>query len=300
MKRLAAVAAALALLADAEIEPFHATFSIVCRDPANGDFAVGVTTMPRSVRRHCPYARASVGAVSTQALTNASYGPRGLDLMAAGKNPEEAVKELTDADRGRDQRQVGMIDAKNAAFSFTGPRCNAYAGHIVGKDYAIQGNLLVSEETLKAVEKTFKDMPGSLAGRILAALAAGKAAGGDKRGHSSCAVIVASKRAEEGTLLIDIFEDNNPEPVDIVRQKFLKECVAWMEPGDRMLERGVEGPDVKLFTSELRALKFLAEPSEAYTEAVETAVRKLQAQCGLEQTGKADAALLKGLRAREY
>ncbi len=300
MRRLAAAAAALALLADAEIEPFHATFSIVCRDPANGDFAVGVTTMPRAVRRHCPYARAGVGAVSTQALTNAAYGPRGLDLMAAGKTPEEAVKELTDADRGRDQRQVGMIDAKNAASSYTGSRCISYAGHIAGKDYAIQGNLLVSEETLKAVEKKFNETPGSLAGRILAALAAGKAAGGDKRGHSSCAVIVASKRAEEGKLLIDIFEDNNPEPVDVVRQQFLKECVAWMEPGDRVMERDAEGPDVKRLTADLKALKLLPETGEKYTEAVEAAVRKLQAQCGLEQTGKADAALLKALRALEY
>jgi len=300
MKRLAVAAALVGLMADREIEPFHATFSIVCRDPESGDFAVGVTTMPRAVRRHCPYARAGVGAVSTQALTNASYGPRGLDLMAAGKTPEEAIKELTEADRGRDQRQVGMIDAKNAAFSYTGTRCIPYAGHIVGKDYAIQGNLLVSEETLKAVEKTFNTTPGSLAGRILAALAAGKAAGGDKRGHSSCAVIVASKRAEEGKLLVDISEDNNPEPVDVVRQKFLKECVAWMEPGDRVMERGVEGPDVKLFTAELKALKLLADPSEVYTEAVEAAVRKLQSQSGLEQTGKADAATVKALREREY
>jgi uncharacterized Ntn-hydrolase superfamily protein len=305
MRLAAACAALLALAADGgEPEPFHATFSIVCRDPSNGDFAVGVTTMPRAVRRHCPFARAGVGAVSTQALTNSTYGPRGLDLMASGKTPEQAVKELTEADRGRDQRQVGMIDARGAPFSHTGSRCIAYAGHIVGRDYAIQGNLLVGKETLEAVEKAFVETPGSLAGRVIAALVAGKAAGGDKRGHSSCAVIVASKRAEEGKLLIDLFEDNNPEPVDVVRRRFQAECARWFEPGDRVLERGAEGPDVRRLTAELKALRLLAAEADAYGEAVEAAVRRLQREAGLEETGRADAAAVRALarlvRDREY
>lgn len=299
------MAAALALgLADQAPAPYHATFSIVCRDPATGDFAVGVTTMPRAVRRHCPFARAGVGAVSTQALTNSTYGPRGLDLMTEGKTPEEAIALLIAEDRGRDQRQVAMIDGRNPPSAHTGSRCLQYAGHIVGADYGVQGNLLVSRATLEAVERAFQETPGSLAGRVIAALIAGKAAGGDRRGHSSCAVIVASKRAEDGKLLIDLFEDNNPEPIEVVRRKFLVECVGWMEPGDRLLERGAAGPDVRRLSADLKALGLLRAESETFTEEVEVAVRRLQNEAGLEATGRADLAAVKTLlgllREREY
>lgn len=269
-------------------ERLFTTFSIVCRDPRTGDFGVGVTTMPQAVRQWCPFARAGVGAVCTQAFTNKSYGPKGLDLMAAGKTPAQAIQLLTDADRGRDQRQVGMIDGKNPPAAYTGSRCMAWCGHLLGKDYTVQGNLLVGEDTLKVCARTFEETPGSLAGRIIKALRAGKKAGGDKRGHSSCAVIVASKRTDK-ELLIDLSEDNDKEPVESVYKKWLETCTEWMELGDRELKAGDAGGDVR----QLR--EALGVQGEAVDDALLRALREFQKANGLKETGTTDPDTVKSL-----
>ncbi len=266
-----------------------ATFSIVCRDTKTGDFGVGVTTQPQRVRQLCPFARAGVGAVATQAQVNVSLGNRGLDLMAQGRTPQDAVNTALGEDNGRNSRQLGMIDGKNPPFAYTGGGCQQWAGHKLGKDFSTQGNILVSQKTLDEVARVFEETPGSLAGRILAALKAGKAAGGDKRGHNSCAVIVASKRAAEGKLLIDLAEDDNPEPVQKVYEKFMSECRQYFQLGDREIGPGDAGPDVKELEEALKACGHLeGEPDETFDEATKTAVAEFRKKAKAAGVDKVD------------
>jgi len=273
----------LVLLLLQEEGPFyHATFSIVCRDPKTGEFAVGVTTMPRAVRKHCPFVRPGVGAVTTQALTNSALGPRGLDLMAEGKSPEEALKIALGEDQGHEQRQVAYIDGKNPPAAHTGAKCMDWAGHLPGKDFCAQGNILVSRQTLEQVAKTFEETPGSLCGRVIAALKAGQKAGGDKRGHSSCAVLVASK----DKVTLDLFVDNHKDPVNAVAEKFLPE---HMRLGDRELAILCDpGPDVKELEQKLKM-----EADDTFDEKTVEAVKAFQKSKKLPQTGKADLATIK-------
>ena len=255
------------------------TFSIVARDPENGDFAVGVCTFPKGVRRLCPFAKAGVGAVSTQALVNVGFGPKGLKLMEEGLSPREAVEKCCAEDAKPEVRQLAMIDVKNAPFAFTGKEYMNHASHIVGKHFSIQGNLLVGRETLEAMAKAFEETPGSMAGRILVALAAGQSKGGDRRGHSSCAVIVASERSGDKPLLLDLFENDDERPIESVRRKFLQAAVEWMQLGDRELGTGDRGPDVK----ELK--RALGLTGEEFDEALEAALAAYEKKNKLTRSG---------------
>lgn len=296
--------AALALLA-LEAPPLELhTFSIVAYDPGTGDFGVGVCTFPRGVRKLCPFAKAGVGAVATQAQVNVAFGKKGLKLMEEGMTPQEAVEKCCGDDRSPEVRQLAMVDAKNPPFAFTGKQCLDYAGQIIREHYSVQGNMLVGRETLEAVSATFEETPGSLAGRILAALQAGKDKGGDQRGHNSCAVIVASKRSGEKELLVDLFENGDDKPVESVRKKFLETAAEWMQVGDRPLKKGDAGGDVK----ELRlALSVKGEAADSFDDAAEAALRAFQRANKLEETGIVDAATARALvralekrRASEY
>jgi uncharacterized Ntn-hydrolase superfamily protein len=196
-------------------EPIH-TFSIVAYDPDSKQWGVGVASRVLAVGSVVPSARAKVGAVATQASTNASYGPRGLELLAQGKSAEEVVKTLTDADKGAPIRQLGVIDAKGNAAAFTGERCGKYAGHKTGKHYACQGNLLAGEAVVTDMAKAFEENKGPLAWRIMAAMEAAEKAGGDKRGKQSAAILVVregSGRGGYGDRWIDLRVDDHKEPV---------------------------------------------------------------------------------------
>jgi uncharacterized Ntn-hydrolase superfamily protein len=307
MKRVSTMAILLAGCATQDAptqEPWLSTFSIVCRDPKTGDFGVAVTTMPQRVRQLCPFARAGVGAVATQAQVNVSLGERGLALMAEGKTPQQALNVAIGEDNGRNNRQLAMIDGKNPPFAYTGGGCQQWAGHRLGKDYSTQGNILVSQRTLDEVARVFEETPGSLAGRMIAALRAGKAAGGDKRGHNSCAVIVASKRAPEGQrYLIDLSEDNNPDPVERVAEKFQSQCKEWFELGDREIGSGDGGPDVKQLEEALKLLgHFEAEPDESFDAVTRDAVaafrKKARVSGGEKVDAKAAAAIIKAAEAK--
>jgi uncharacterized Ntn-hydrolase superfamily protein len=192
------------------------TFSIVAHDPERKEWGVGVASRVLAVGSVVPSARANVGAVATQASTNASYGPKGLELLAQGKSAEEVVKTLTDADKGSAFRQLGVIDAKGTAASFTGERCGKYAGHKTGKHYACQGNLLAGEAVVTDMAKAFEESKGPLAWRIMAAMEAAEKAGGDKRGKQSAAILVVragSGRGGFGDRWIDLRVDDHKEPV---------------------------------------------------------------------------------------
>jgi uncharacterized Ntn-hydrolase superfamily protein len=214
--------------AAATAEPFAATFSIIAIDLATGDVGVVVQSKFPNVRPVIPWAEAGVGAIATQSYINVSYGPRGLALLRNGASAEDALRILLSDDPKRDLRQVGIIDAKGSAASWTGEECFDWAGGIAGtasggkgvvitgKDFAAQGNTLVGRETVEALAKTFQETPGALADKLVAAIVAGAKAGGDRRGEESAALLVKRKGAGyDGTTddLVDISVYDHPHPL---------------------------------------------------------------------------------------
>ena len=171
------------------------TFSIVARDPSNGDLGVAVQSKFPNVRVAVPYARAGVGAVATQSFSNSDFGTKGLQLLELGATPQEVLSIIGRDDKDLDDRQVGIVDANGRSATFTGKRCFDWAGGRTGENYAIQGNILVSEATVAAMEKAFLATRGPLADRLLAAIKAGAEAGGDRRGRQSAALLVVRKGA---------------------------------------------------------------------------------------------------------
>jgi len=197
------------------IEPIN-TFSIVAYDPERQEWGVAVASKYLAVGAVVPWARAGAGAVATQSYGNVSFGPRGLDLMAKGKSAEEALKTVTDDDKGRETRQVGMVDANGGVANFTGNKCNPWAGGKAGKHYTCQGNLLAGEKVVDAMAKAFEESKGPLAWRLMAALEAGDQAGGDKRGKQSAALLVVRDKGGPGGLndrAIDFRVDDHADPV---------------------------------------------------------------------------------------
>ncbi len=163
-----------------------------------------------------PWAKADTGAVATQALSNITYGPHGLELLGQGKSAEEVVKILTDEDKGKDRRQVGIVDAKGNVANFTGKGCNAWAGAKSGKHYTCQGNLLAGESVVEDMANAFEETSGPLAWRMMAALEAGEKAGGDKRGKQSAAIYVVRDKGGPngfGDRAIDLRVDDHDKPV---------------------------------------------------------------------------------------
>ena len=192
------------------------TFSIVARDPANGDVGVAVQSKFLAVGSVVPFARAGVGAVATQSYANVTYGPEGLRLMAAGWTAQEALNHSLSIDSDITQRQVLMVDAAGGAAAHTGENCHDWAGHIVGEGFACGGNILVGEATVQALAKTFEETPGPLPERLVAALAAGQAAGGDSRGKQSAALLVMRTAGSYGgrsDRYVDLRVDDHPEPI---------------------------------------------------------------------------------------
>ena len=193
-----------------------ATFSIVAFDPDTEALGVAVQSKFLAVGSIVPWARAGVGAVATQAMANFSYGPRGLDLMSRGKSAEETIQALISADDEREHRQLGVVDAEGRAATFTGGECFEWAGGVTGEHYAAQGNILVGRETVEVMAQTFEGTSGDLAGRLLAALEAGQAAGGDSRGKQSAALLVVREGGGYGgdnDRVVDLRVDDHPEPI---------------------------------------------------------------------------------------
>jgi uncharacterized Ntn-hydrolase superfamily protein len=193
-----------------------ATFSIVAFDPETDSLGVAVQSKFLAVGSVVPWARAGVGAVATQAMANYNYGPRGLDLMSAGNSAEQTVEALTSEDEDREHRQVGVVDARGRASTFTGSECFDWAGGVTGEHYAAQGNILVGKETVEAMASTYAEADGDLATRLLEALDAGQGAGGDSRGKQSAALLVVREGGGYGgdnDRVVDLRVDDHPEPI---------------------------------------------------------------------------------------
>ena len=170
------------------------TFSIVARDPSNGDFGVIVQSKFPAVGSVVPWAKAEIGAIATQAWANVSYGPRGLILLDSGMSASETLKALLKDDEGREHRQVGIVDTRGQAVAHTGRECLDWAGHIVGEGFTCQGNILASEDVVNNMARTYESTDGDLIAKLFAALNAGQAAGGDRRGMQSAAILVVKRR----------------------------------------------------------------------------------------------------------
>ena len=238
-----------------------ATFSIAAFDPETDSWGVAVQSKFLAVGSVVPWARAGVGAVATQAMANFNYGPRGLDLMARGRTAEETVEALTSADEGRDHRQLGVVDARGRAATFTGPECFDWAGGVTGEHYAAQGNILVGRETVDAMAKAYEGAEGDLAARLLAALDAGQEAGGDSRGRQSAAILVVREGGGYGgdnDHVIDLRVDDHPDPIkELMRIRDLHTLYFGETGADDVV--AVDGDVREQVVHSLRKLGYLRE-----------------------------------------
>lgn len=197
------------------------TFSIVGSDPENGDLGIAVASRFPCVGAVVPWATAGVGAVATQAWANTDLGPDGLRLMGGGMPAPAALDAVLESDDGRDERQAGFVDARGGAATFTGTGCVDWAGGVTGDHFAAQGNILAGEAVVAAMADAFVRADGDLSDRLLAAVLAGDAAGGDRRGRQSAALLVV--RAGGGyegrnDRYIDLRVDDHPDaPAELAR-----------------------------------------------------------------------------------
>lgn len=192
------------------------TFSIVARDPANGDLGVAVASKFLAVGSVVPWARAGAGAIATQALANVTYGLDGLAALEGGADAKTAMARLVDADEGRSERQLGIVDARGGSASHTGSGCLHWAGGRVADGVVVQGNILAGPEVVDAMLSAFGAANGSLPDRLLMALLAGDRAGGDARGRQSAALLVVRAGGGYGGTTdrwIDLRVDDHEDPV---------------------------------------------------------------------------------------
>jgi uncharacterized Ntn-hydrolase superfamily protein len=222
------------------VRPVH-TFSIVARDPVTGELGVAVQSHWFSVGSIVPWAEAGVGAVATQSFVDPSYGKLGLDLMRTGKSGPAALRSLLAGDEGRDVRQVAMIDAAGRVDAWTGKNDIYAAGHIVGKDFSVQANLMLNEKVWPAMAQAFRDAKGDLADRMLAALDAAQAVGGDIRGRQSAALVVVTGKPTGQPWKDRIFDlrvDDSSEPLQELRRLVtLQRAYNHMNAGDLAVEK---------------------------------------------------------------
>jgi uncharacterized Ntn-hydrolase superfamily protein len=241
---LALISSTLSLATGASQEvpkrPVH-TFSIVCRDPATGELGVAVQSHWFSVGSIVAWAEAGVGAVATQSFVDPSYGKNGLELMRGGKSAPDTLKELLEKDEGREVRQVAMIDAQGRVEAWTGKNDIQAAGHIVGKDFSVQANLMLNDKVWPAMARAFENTKGDLADRMLAALDAAQAAGGDIRGRQSAALIVVTGKPTGQAWkdrTFDLRIDDSPEPLKELRRLVrLQRAYNHMNAGDLAVEK---------------------------------------------------------------
>lgn len=235
---MGAVFALLLVVLPASASPVRpvATYSIVARDPATGDLGVAVQSHWFSVGSVVSWAEAGVGAVATQSFVDASYGPLGLSLMRAGRSAPDSLKALLAGDAQREVRQVGMVDAQGRAATHTGALCIPAAGGQMGPEYVVQANLMEKPSVWPAMARAFEAARGDLAERMLAALDAAEAEGGDIRGRQSAALVVVKARSSGRPWADRIFDlriEDHPQPLAELRRLVrLQRAYNHMTAGD--------------------------------------------------------------------
>ena len=219
-----------------------ATYSIVARDSTTGQLGVAVQSHWFSVGPIVPWAEPGVGAVATQSLVDPAYGPLGLNLMRMGRTAPEALKALVSTDEGADVRQVAMVDAKGNVAAHTGKRAIFAAGHQLGAQYSVQANIMEKPTVWAAMGAAYEAAEGDLAERLLAALEAAEAEGGDLRGRQSAAIlVVSSKNTHEPWVdrLFDLRVEDHPNPVaELRRLVTLQRAYLKLYEGDEWVVKG--------------------------------------------------------------
>ena len=212
-----AILGLLAVAAPARASETTGTFSIVAFDPVTEELGVAVESRAFSVGSAVPWAEAGVGAIATQSQTNRSFGPLGLALLRSDSSAAQTLGALLAGDPGRDNRQVGVVDAAGRAASFTGSKCSDWAGDTTAPGLAIQGNILAGPAVVREMARAYSETKGDLAEKLLAALAAGQAAGGDRRGQQSAALLIvrmSDRYPEYRTRYVDLRVEDHPKPID--------------------------------------------------------------------------------------
>ncbi|HZX10412.1 MAG TPA: DUF1028 domain-containing protein [Acidobacteriota bacterium] len=246
----------------ATIRPIF-TYSIVAMDKETGQMGVAVQSHWFSVGFLVPWVESGVGAVATQSFVKVDYGPDGLKLMKQGKTAEEALKELIKADENEEVRQVAMIDVHGNVAVHTGKNCIPEAGHITGKGYSCQANLMLKNTVWKAMAEAYENTPGELAERLLAALEAAEREGGDIRGKQSAAIIIAQIGETEPWwegILYNLRVEDHPEPVkELKRLVKLNQAYNYMNQGDELL---TENKITEAMEAYIKAMNMYPENAE--------------------------------------
>ena len=222
-------------------DKFAHTYSIVAKDANTGEMAVGVQSHWFSVGTLVSWGKSGVGVVATQSFVNPSYGPNGIELMENGVSAEEALKNLTDKDEGRDFRQAAMLDVNGSVNAFTGEKCIESAGHFVGENFSVQANMMLNDKVIPAMKKAFQDNSNlPLAERIIKVFEAAESVGGDIRGKQSAALIVVGAEKTSNVWedkKIDLRVDDSSNPIKEIK-RLLKVHRAYdhMNKGDLAIE----------------------------------------------------------------
>jgi len=222
--------------------PFAHTFSIVARDPVSGEMGVAVQSHWFSTGSIVTWAEPGVGAVATQSMVEVSYGPLGLAGLREHKDPQLVLSELLKKDENSAVRQVAMVDAVGRVAAHTGARCIAKAGHHMGSQYSVQANMMLNPTVWPAMARAFEDSAGPLPERLMAALDAAQAEGGDIRGKQSAALLVVSGKASSEPwkgILVDLRVEDHPEPLHELRRLLqVQRAYEYMNQGDDLLSQG--------------------------------------------------------------
>jgi uncharacterized Ntn-hydrolase superfamily protein len=242
------------------------TYSIAACDLDASQWGVATQSKFLAVGAVVPWAEPHVGAIATQAYANPRYGPEGLSLLREGLSAEEVVERLTAADDGRDQRQLGVVDREGRSASFTGAECLEWAGGRTGPCYAAQGNILVSAETVDAIADTFESSTGPLAERLLDCLDAAQAAGGDRRGQQSAALLVVEQDggyAKLSDTIVELRVEDHERPLEELRRLYrLHDALFGETPRDEWLT--VDEPLVNELRERLEKLGYDGELEDAF------------------------------------
>jgi uncharacterized Ntn-hydrolase superfamily protein len=219
--RILAILCLTAFPAFAQDSALEGTFSIIARDSATGELGMAVQSKTLAVGSRTITIKGGLAVIAHQSSSNPMYGTLGLELLAAGMSPQQALDQLVRGDEGRDSRQVSILDISGRTAAFTGTGASDWKGHRCGASFCTQGNILTGPEVIESVARTFEAAKGSLAERLLAAMDAGQAAGGDQRGTQSAALVIAKPLAGAagfGDRVVDLRVDDSRAPLKELRR----------------------------------------------------------------------------------
>ncbi len=252
------------------------TFSIVARDPSNGDLGIIVQSKFPTVGSVVPWAKANIGAIATQAWCNVGYGTNGLELLEAGNSASKTLKILLDGDEGREHRQIGIVDSTGQGVSHTGKDCMSWAGHIVGDEFACQGNILAGESVVTDMAEAYQKVDGDLIDKLFGGLKAGQAAGGDRRGMQSASIFVVREAGgyEGGNdRYVDVRVDEHPSPIVELERIFKIYDMTLLSREDPGTLLKIEGNVLTLIQKSLVTLGYLDKiASDELSEKVKSAL----------------------------